>query len=201
MNPKYHEAAKRVLADEFGIDGVDDPEVVRLLLVSKFEAMNALERAALQMKLGRALQEGASGVKPSLATLAAVDAVFVVLAWFLWRPLTGVLVIFSLANVRQFTIRHALLWAPSGAIIIGTLYGCALGGVVAASVALTVHGVAGTGFLIILGFFGAGYIGYGVEKDPLFRMPGDEKRVAAAGAAVVAYLLCVIVYIGARALL
>ena len=53
----------------------------------------------------------------------------------------------------------------------------------------------------VLGFLAAGYIRYGVEPNPLFRMPGDEKRVAAAGAAVAAYLSCVVLYVGARALL
>ncbi len=201
MDPRYHQAAKQVLADQFGIEGVDDPEEVRRLLISKLEAMNVLDRAALQMKLGQALGLGATDVKPSGATLAIVYAAFLVLAWLFWRPLTGVLAVFALGNVRQFAIRHSLFWSPSAAVIFGTLYGCALGVVIATSLALTVHGLAWSAFLIVLGFLAAGYIRYGVEPNPLFRMPGDEKRVAAAGAAVAAYLSCVVLYVGARALL
>jgi hypothetical protein len=197
----HHEAAKQVLAEEFGIEGIDDPAEVRCLVALKMAGMNVLDRAALMMRLGSAVQSAEAGGEPSWTVRLAVSTVFIVLAWFLWRPLTGVFAIFDLANMRHFAIRHSPFWSPAGALVVGGVYGLLIGFTVMLSVVFTVRGWFGTVALGLLGFMGAGYIGHGVHPDPLFRMPGEEKRVAAQVAAVLVYALSLIVFWGGRALL
>ncbi len=191
---------KQTLAEEFGIVGIDDPKELRRLGEAKLSELNALDRAAFYMHLGRNLdvvaargRDTAAGTEPSHAgTYTLVGYAFLtVVAWFVWRPLAPVVAIFGCGNIRYFAIRNAPFWKTSAAVIVGGSYGVVVAILVKLSVTLT----AGTAVAQVvfggLGFLAAGYIGHGARAQPYFLMPGDHNRIVAQTTAVAGY--CVVV--------
>jgi hypothetical protein len=201
MNPLYHEAAKRVLAREFCIEGLNDPEEVRHLLNAKLAGLSAVDRTALTIQLGQALEELEADSRPSGTIRTIVHLLFAVIAWWVWRPAGVLVAIFGLANFRYFAIRHSLFWSPLGAIVIGSLYGTAVALLIAIAAPRATASVLGVSILALVGLFGVGYIAYGVEPNLHLRIQGDDKRVAAGGAAVATYLVCLVAWFSLRALL
>ena len=148
------------------------------------------------------LRESTQAVKRARAVEFGV-AVFVlvtVIGWFVWRPLAFISVIFALASVRRFAIRHALFWSPAASLTVGTTYGIIMGVVVRLASTIAVDSTLGSVLFAALGLLAAAYIGYGVAPNPLLRLPDEEKRVVAHGAAVVSYALTLLAWIGVRAL-
>ncbi len=194
MKRQELEAIKRVLADEFGLTGIDDPDQLRLLLQAKLSEMNALDRAAFQMRLGgelRKLKSGEPLVTGGYIFLGTLT--LVVIAWFIWRPLAAVSALMDAASYsRYLAIRHSPLWFPQTALRIGGIYGVVLAILVKTAAIFTVHSVLGEIVLGVLGFLAAGYIGHGVPTKAYLRMPEDEMRLDAQVAAIVGYSVAVV---------
>jgi hypothetical protein len=184
---EHHETVKRAAALELGIEGIDDPEELRAAVEAKLASMDALARAAFEIRLGQIATEDAAGGPPTAKARIAVYVLVVVIAWLVWRPLAFAIAIFGLANARQVAIRQSLFWAPKGAVLFGTAYGLALGILVRFASVTAVHTTLGGVLFTVLGLFAAAYLGYGVETSPLLRRNEDEKRILAQVAAVVSY--------------
>ena len=82
-----------------------------------------------------------------------------------------------------------MFWSPRGALVIGAVYGVLIGLVVTLGGLLSAAGVIVRILLSAEGAMASLYVGYGVPKLWFMRMPGDERREAAAGIAFVSYLL------------
>ena len=195
MSPNDNSAIlRRVLEKEYGITGLSDQELQDVVR-DKVAAMDPLELAAFKMRLGdeATIQSQPIHRYRSLAYLAIA-----VVAWLLWRPLAPVVVIMGLSNARRFAVQNALFWTPNAALVFGTAYGTILAVVVRIAQLVIVTSLAASVFFGVLGFMAAAYVGYGS------RLPSDlghERRSAASGAAVVAYLLTIAVWVAARKLL
>jgi hypothetical protein len=146
-----------------------------------------------------AKEDGAGG-SPSGKARVAVFVLVTVIGWFVWRPLAFISVIFALASVRRFAIRHALFWSPAASLTVGTTYGIIMGVVVRLASTIAVDSTLGSVLFAALGLLAAAYIGYGVAPNPLLRLPDEKKRVVAQGGAVVSYGLTLLAWIGVRAL-
>jgi hypothetical protein len=192
MADEHHRSVKRAAALELGIEGIDDPEELRAAVKAKLASMDAFARAAFEVRLGQIANEDAASGAPSAKARVAVYLLFIVIAWFVWRPLAFVIAIFGLANARQVAIRQSLFWAPTGAVLFGTAYGLVLGILVRLASVMVVHTTLGSVLFAVLGFFGALYLGYGVQVSPLRRDNADEKRIIAQLAAVISYALVLI---------
>lgn len=192
MNRREHDAVERVLAEEFGLTHIDDSDELRSLLRAKMAEMNALDRAALDMRVGRILSEAESGGSLKSRYKLLSFATLALIAWFVWRPLPVVLAIFAASNIRSFAIRRALFWTPRTAVAIGGVYGILLAVLVCFGIALTNHTITAGVVLGVSGFFAAGYIGFGVPTGRSVQTPGDEKRLLAQMAALGCYLVLVI---------
>lgn len=200
MSDPIHEAVKRAMSIEFGIEGIDDPDELRRVLDAKLKTMDAAQRTAFEMRLGQIAKEDAAGGPPGGKARVAVLVLMTVIGWFVWRPLAFISVIFALSSVRRFAIRHALFWSPAAALTVGTTYGVIMGVVVRLASTIAVDSMLGSILFAALGLLAAAYIGYGVAANPLLRMPGEEKRIIAQAGAVVSYSLTLLAWIGIRAL-
>ena len=189
MNELHHAAIKRALEEYFGCVGIDDPEDLRLMLNSKMAEMNAIDRIAFDMRLGRIARELEGEGSPKTLYVVIAYAIFALAAWFIWHPLAVALAIIMAGNIRVFAIRYALFWTPLAAIFIGGMYGLFIAILVRAGIALTTHKVIAATALGILGFVAAGYIGYSIPATRNFLASGDERRVLAQKTAVACYLL------------
>jgi hypothetical protein len=189
VNQREHDAVKRALAEEFGLTNVDDPDELRLLVRTKMAEMNALDRAALEMRVGRVLSERENGGLPKTHYILLSYAILALLGWFIWRPAAVVIAILASANIRGVAIRHALFWTPSTAIGIGAVYGILLGVLVRFGTALTTHTTTAGVVLGVLGLLAAGYIGDGVPTRHDIQTPGDERRALAQKGALGSYLV------------
>lgn len=188
------EAVKQFLADEFGLKGIDDPEQVRSIFLQKLAAMSATDRIAASTQLGtkrRLLEEiKLGGTAPDLWHEIAAVLFLAVPLWFLWRPLSVIIVLFfASGKIRHFAVQNALFWAPNGALIFGALYGVAVAVVVRAGAAVSIQGLVGNLCFGIFGFFAAVYVGYGVPGNPRFRTPADEKRMVSQVGAFLGYII------------
>lgn len=111
------------------------------------------------------------------------------IAWFLWRPLAAIYIVFAIAGwFRRTAIRLALFWARPAVLIVGTTCGA----LIAAIIADVTHGLVNNTIGIIgfrvFGFMASGYIGYGASNGPL-ASPGDDKRSQTSSISVVVYLV------------
>lgn len=192
MNQREHDGVKRALAEEFGWTNVDDPDELRLLVRTKMGEMNALDRAAFEMRVGRVLSEGESSRPPRTHYILLSYAILAVLGWLIWRLAAVVIAILASANIRGFAIRHALFWTPGAAIAIGAVYGILLGVLVRFGTALTTHTTTAGVVLGVLGLLAAGYIGDSVPTGLNVRSPGDERRALAQMGAVGSYLVAAV---------
>jgi hypothetical protein len=189
------EVVRRVLETEYGITGLSDIEV-REVLKAKVALMDPLELAAFKIRLG----EQADG-RSALASGYRVAGYVVVglAAWLLWRPMAALVVTLGFGNMRKFAIRRAQSWAPTTALLIGTAYGTLLAVVVRVIQLAIVSSFAGSAFFAVVGFLAAGYLGYSANASSF--SVGDQRRSAAGSAAVVAYLVTLVTWLGVLTLL
>ena len=168
-------AVKHVLAEEFGITGIDDPADLQQLLQAKLAAMSRLDQIAFDMKLGGALKAIESSGDTAVRRYTLVGYLVVATAiWFLSRPLAiGVLLIGLSGQVRRSAIRNADLWTSGVAFLVGVAYGFTVGLLARLGSVLSGGGIPGSALFGLLGFLAAGYIGY---RYPSGRVSADASR-------------------------
>ncbi|MHB1863910.1 MAG: hypothetical protein ACYCVL_13215 [Gemmatimonadaceae bacterium] len=202
MADPIHEAMKLAVRREFGIDGIDDPSQLREVVGARLDTMDAAERAAFEMQLDRAVRELAAGGPPKRSPYIIAVLIFATLAWFVWRPLAAIAMVYAIAGgVRAFALRHALFWAPIAALLVGLGYGLLIAALVIAANAWVFTSTIGHILFGVFGLYAVAYVGYtvgGVREPDFF---GDEKRTIAQSVAATTYLVSMLSWYGIRALM
>jgi hypothetical protein len=109
--------------------------------------------------------------------------------WLVWRPLGAVFLVFALRNVKLLAARNALLWRPKDAVAFGWIVGPVVALLTQLATRFAFSSPYAAVAMVVFGFYPVVYIGHGVPRGRLFRSGSDRLRLAARGAAVVAYVL------------
>jgi uncharacterized integral membrane protein len=162
---KEHNTPKSLLAEELDISGIDDPEKMREIVK--------------QMK------------RTDVFSSVLGHLIFAAIGWFIWKPISVVLVIFCVAGQLRRSIQQTLFWDSRAPFILGILYGAFLTGAVKIGVITSNRGLTITIFFYLFGFLAASYISYSTRTDR-FQTRSDELRIMTMACSVTTYLVACI---------
>lgn len=163
MEERELNTPQSLLAEEFDISGIDDPEKMREIVkqVNRNDVFSSV-----------------SG-----------HIIFAAIGWFIWKPISAVLVIFCVAGqMRRISIQHSFFWGSKAPFILGTLYGAFLSVAVKVGIITSNRGLTITVFFYLFGFLAACYVSYGARTDR-FQTRSDELRIVTMACSVTTYLV------------